>query len=383
MINHTLISIIIPIYNIEKYIRRCVESILSQTYSNLEIILVDDGSTDDSGIICDEYAKCDSRIIVIHKENGGLVSARKAGLEVASGAYIGNVDGDDWIDSCMYEELLANIGDADFVHTGFWIGDSDYISFKKSTISSAELKVQCIKNFIAGGRKNGLTASVWSKLFKASVFRDCYEKVPDSQSYGEDFLCVLQALIISEKIVLYPKAYYHYRVRDNSISHNASTTSIQQEIQLYNCLLNFAKEELFFDKYEYEINVFLARHVAVGIKKSANPFILEQYNFPQEELLENKRIVIYGAGVIGKNYYSQISRNKKISICGWIDNNYGFFIQSTEISAVESIFDMEYDVILIAVLNEEIALKIIDSLVLRGVSRTKILWQQPKDYLII
>lgn len=101
------ISIIVPVYNIEKYIVRCIESILNQTYSNLEIILVDDGSTDSSGGICDEYAKKDDRIVVIHKVNGGLSDARNAGLKVVTGDYIGYVDGDDWIDSTMYEDMLS------------------------------------------------------------------------------------------------------------------------------------------------------------------------------------------------------------------------------------------------------------------------------------
>ena len=100
------ISIIIPVYNVESYIRECLESLINQTYQNLEIILVDDGSTDSSGEICDIYCKKDKRIIVIHKANGGLVSARKAGLRIATGEYATYVDSDDWIDVNTYEELM-------------------------------------------------------------------------------------------------------------------------------------------------------------------------------------------------------------------------------------------------------------------------------------
>lgn len=108
-INNPLISVIIPIYNVEKYLHKCVDSVLAQTYKNLEIILVDDGSTDASGQICDEYAAKDSRIKVIHKPNGGVSSARNAGLKVASGEYIGFVDGDDYIELSMYQILLDSI----------------------------------------------------------------------------------------------------------------------------------------------------------------------------------------------------------------------------------------------------------------------------------
>ncbi|EME8139564.1 glycosyltransferase, partial [Enterococcus faecium] len=99
------ISIIVPIYNVEQYLRKCVDSILAQTFTDFEVILVDDGSPDNSGAICDEYAKLDSRVRVIHKENGGLSDARNAGIEIAKGKYLGFVDSDDFIDKDMYEIL--------------------------------------------------------------------------------------------------------------------------------------------------------------------------------------------------------------------------------------------------------------------------------------
>ena len=102
-----LISVIVPVYNVEQYLPKCIDSILAQTYENLEIILVEDGTKDSSGVICDEYAAKDARIRVIHKENGGLSSARNAGMEIARGEYFGFVDSDDWIEPEMYENLMA------------------------------------------------------------------------------------------------------------------------------------------------------------------------------------------------------------------------------------------------------------------------------------
>ncbi|WP_227166600.1 glycosyltransferase, partial [Enterococcus faecium] len=109
------ISIIVPVYKVEKYLRKCVDSILAQTFTDFEVILVDDGSPDNSGKICDEYAEKDNRVRVIHKENGGLSSARNAGIDVARGKYLGFVDSDDYIDEDMYEILYENlkIHDAD------------------------------------------------------------------------------------------------------------------------------------------------------------------------------------------------------------------------------------------------------------------------------
>ena len=102
------ISIIIPVYNVEKYLRRCLNSIINQTYKDIEIILVDDGSTDNSGKICDEYKEKDNRIVVIHKENGGLSDARNAGIDIAKGKYIGFIDSDDFADIRMYEIIYNN-----------------------------------------------------------------------------------------------------------------------------------------------------------------------------------------------------------------------------------------------------------------------------------
>ena len=107
MEHNPLISVIVPVYNVAEYLSRCVDSILAQSYGNLQIILVNDGSSDDSGRICEEYAKKDTRIQVIHQKNGGLSSARNAGLDVSSGQYVGFVDSDDWIEPEMYEEMLA------------------------------------------------------------------------------------------------------------------------------------------------------------------------------------------------------------------------------------------------------------------------------------
>lgn len=103
-----MISVIVPIYNIQEYLPQCIDSIINQTYTELEIILVDDGSTDSGGSICDEYALNDSRVKVIHKKNGGLVSARKAGIRAAHGEYITFVDGDDWIERDTYQKYLKS-----------------------------------------------------------------------------------------------------------------------------------------------------------------------------------------------------------------------------------------------------------------------------------
>ena len=134
--NNPLISIIVPIYNVEVYIRNCVDSILGQSYENIEIILVDDGSPDNCGDICDEYGSKDKRIKVIHKKNGGLSSARNAGIDIATGDYLGFIDSDDWIESDMYESLYTALTShkADISVCGRYIVEGSRIT----TISDSE-----------------------------------------------------------------------------------------------------------------------------------------------------------------------------------------------------------------------------------------------------
>lgn len=141
-----LISIIVPVYNVEKYLNKCIDSIINQTYKNIEIILVDDGSTDNSGKICDEYLLRDSRIKVIHKNNGGLSSARNEGINISSGEYIGFVDSDDWVEPNMYEEMYKKIlySNADIVDCGYW---KEYENKSIKYISANEVKF-CGENLL-------------------------------------------------------------------------------------------------------------------------------------------------------------------------------------------------------------------------------------------
>lgn len=137
------ISIIVPVYNVEKYLNRCLDSILNQTFTDFELILVDDGSTDNSGIICDEYKTKDNRIKVIHKENGGLSSARNAGLDIARGRYIGFVDSDDFISKDMYQILYneAEKNKADMIMCEFKKVDKNYEAINNNLYKKSDIKL--------------------------------------------------------------------------------------------------------------------------------------------------------------------------------------------------------------------------------------------------
>ena len=211
------ISVIIPVYNVEKYLNKCVDSVISQTYKDLQIILVDDGSTDRSSKICDEYAKADTRISVIHKQNGGLSSARNAGMEIVEGDYITFLDSDDYVSPTVYEELYKIIKSQDsdsIACTCFRRVDEVGNVYKKndphskpSSTSNTEYLRELLLHIG--------DVSVCSKLFPRKMLKN---KHFEEEKLNEDLLFMAD-LIPSFKTIVYTGTVgYYYLVRDNSIS---------------------------------------------------------------------------------------------------------------------------------------------------------------------
>lgn len=220
-----LISIIVPVYNVSEYLSNCIDSIIKQTYQNLQIILVDDGSTDESSKICDDYNKIDSRIIVIHKENGGLSSARNVGLSYATGDYIGFVDSDDMIDIRMYETLY-NLCEENKVLLA--CARFDYINPENKTplpndtdeiekISSMDM-IKLLLN-TSKAEKRFATISVWDRLYHKSIIENL--RFPEGKCY-EDIVYSIKAIINAKECVYINKSLYHYRVREGSITYKDS-----------------------------------------------------------------------------------------------------------------------------------------------------------------
>ena len=209
-----LISIIVPVYNIEKYLQKCIKSIINQTYKNIEIILVDDGSKDNSGKICDEFKQIDNRIKVIHKENGGLSDARNAGLKIAKGEYIGFVDSDDYIAQDMFETLykLAKENNADIsivsfyeIYNGKVIGVRDFKSLEEMD------KIEAMKELLIDTK---IQSYAWNKLFKKELFENI--EFPTNKNF-EDIATTLLLFEKANKVMLLEDPKYYYVRRDNSI----------------------------------------------------------------------------------------------------------------------------------------------------------------------
>lgn len=201
-----LLSVIVPVYNVKPYLEKCVESIVNQTYHDLQIILVDDGSTDGSQDICDEYAQKDSRIIVVHKENGGVSTARNEGMERAKGDYIAFVDSDDWLERNMYEVLINQLEahEADLVACSFYECKGDE---KKAVGDSKNISVFNTEEIFIN--KNQLRFLAWNKVFRRS-FVEKLHFVP-GQVY-EDFHFCRQIFLKTKKLIYVDVPFYDYRI---------------------------------------------------------------------------------------------------------------------------------------------------------------------------
>ena len=214
-----MISVIVPVYNVEKYLDNCVESIVNQTYKDLEIILVDDGSPDNCPAMCDEWAKKDDRIKVIHKENGGLSSARNAGLEAANGEYIAFVDSDDSIDLATYSTML-----------GFFEQDEnvDIVICGYQRVNKKEEIVVCdnnCKQIVRFDQRElyqeifgRLNNAVWNKIYKKRIISDM--KFPNGIVHGEDLIFNLKLLKRCKVGIKCDSPFYHYYSREDSITNS-------------------------------------------------------------------------------------------------------------------------------------------------------------------
>ena len=214
-----LISIIVPIYNVENYLNACVDSILSQTYENIEIILVDDGSTDSSGEICDRYAQMDSRVAVIHKVNGGLSDARNAGLELVHGDYLMFCDGDDWLEKDVLQKVYETIDEKD-ADVAIWGYYADFVDLNEELMHRDIHKcsdIVCTKKLNADcllDRENlGLVGYAWNKLYKASLIFENGFTFRKGLSLVEDIVFNEPVLLQANKVVFVDTIGTHYMQR--------------------------------------------------------------------------------------------------------------------------------------------------------------------------
>ena len=290
------VSIIVPVYKVEDYIRECLDSILAQTYPYFELILVDDGSPDNCGRICDDYAKGDNRIKVVHKVNGGISSARNAGLEVAKGEWIMHVDGDDWIEPDMIESLIeaAQITGADMV-IGDFVKYGPSAGYNKLPTWSSDKK-KSMTNYIAY-----VMTTIWGSIAKRSLYADHSLKSPDGISYCEDFHLIVRLCHFANKIVNVHRPFYHYRYRPTSIMSNMNGKTEADEQWVYQDTIRFFKEQGVYEDYR--------KVMSWRVLKSAQELLLDPAGHKRfMELFNDGREFIFSCPFV----------NRKIKMLAWM-----------------------------------------------------------------
>lgn len=295
------VSIITPIYNVERYLCRCLDSLIAQTYKNIEIILVDDGSTDGSASICDCYAFRDNRIKVKHIDNGGVSNARNLGLSIATGEYITFVDSDDWID-CYYIEnwVKAASQHAGDVFIGGYIedyGHGEKFEINKCNCLTAWNNMECIYNiFVRNTYQDGFTWGVCGKFFRREVCFD--ETFPSDVTMGEDAIWLWKVLKNATLVFYIPSCGYHYFQRDDSVMHRPSVGNILDDMKMYDFFYNdrmcyedgYLREYFKYRYYASKVTVvvklclhtdaykIMAVHKAEMLKNNLLPCIQAEWN---------------------------------------------------------------------------------------------------------
>lgn len=223
------ISIIIPVYKVEKYLSKCLDSIVAQTFTDWECILIDDGSPDASGKICDEYVQKDPRFVVIHKVNAGVSAARNDGLKKARGKWISFVDSDDTIDEVTYEDALkvAEENNADLVQWGI-ILETDGKEIRRNSCKEGLLEADDLLEYFE--------PSTCHKLFSAKIIYDNGIEYPSGLTLSEDRYFSFLFYLHSNRVVGINKCYYHYRIYSESSTHRMSEKNIQDEIKVYSMM---------------------------------------------------------------------------------------------------------------------------------------------------
>lgn len=352
--NKIKISIVVPMYNVELYADKCIESITKQTYGNIEIIIVDDGSTDKSGVICDDWKLRDNRITVLHKDNGGLVSARKAGMRIATGDYIVSVDGDDWIEDDWIEQYADAIGKsgADIIYRDGVYRDTKGILFNTSMnvderlYNEREIQNEFVNNLLqfSPGIEKKIKLNSVSWAYRADIAKKQIEHVRDDFTTCEDLVFVTYCIFNSSSIYITRGGGYHYIQRLESMSFtevDCKTMSL-----LYSDICAFLEQKNVDSKVKQIYNdMFSVNMLCINYKEMVR---LEKGKLPFfPKVKQNSRVIIYGAGRVGRHMLSAIEEKKSFSIVAVADT-FPEKYKDSNIWSIEDACKLEYDYVIVA-----------------------------------
>ena len=386
-----LVSVIIPVYNAEKYLRQCIDSVLEQTYKHFEILLVDDGSTDSSGEICDEYARFHSNVTTIHQKNAKQYVARRAGFMAAHGEYVMHIDADDWVEPNMMETLLSKAleCDADVVTSAIILeryGQRDVIHdvVPDNVYRDDGIRYLCSRMVVHGASLDReIEPHLATKLIKSSILNGVYKIIGDDAGTvnGEDGLVCYGAIALSDTVIVTLGEYYHYRNNGESITHQINKNYFGEMVTMLKKMNALFEHSRYADVLDKQIKGYAIRLMYEGccMDQLLSPELsMPLYDLPQEFMGIKGKIVLYGAGKVGLSYFKQISNMEDVELVAWVDKNKRGYICGQKIVGIDDALTRGYDKVLIAIKNEDSAASIRKNLQEQhGVKTEKIIWGKP------
>lgn len=379
------IGVVVTVFNLEQYIESCLNSILQQTYGEIEVVVVDDGSTDTSGEICDRIAEHDNRVKVIHQENQGPIRARLHGVEQTTAEYVTFVDGDDWLDKDLYRDIMQRelLSQNDMVCFGIfrYRGENDFYRapciFREGVYSRSEMEKEIVPRLFWNFESStyGLDPSLCSKIFRRKLIQKHLNNVSDLDiHYGEDIAVLYPLFFDCHAVVILDRCYYYHRIRkpDALASYYQDIRYFDKLYKLYRYLYQCFSDCDYDKELIKQLDYCYMYSVRCGKLKYGDLAFEERYLFPFDKVQKGSRIVLYGAGQVGQTFYRQL---KKISFCEvvcWVDQNNQLY-KEKEIYPVEFVEKVKYDYILVAVYGRETSAMIKENLINRGVDRSKII----------
>lgn len=308
--NNIKYSIVVPIYNVQRFLEECVESLINQTYRNIEIILVDDGSPDNSPMICDEYAKKDERITVIHKPNGGLVSARKAGAKATTGSYVFCVDGDDYVSLDMVERVdeIVRKTAPDVVCFGFFRNNQDNplkVKFPYGLYDRNQIIKQIFPHLIEDKNAKYFPNNLCGKAIKRDIYISEQLLVDDKIKIGEDLVCTKPIISKISSLFIMEECLYFYRINNCSMTKNKKPFDWEVPSLIYEHLKNN------LDQSEYDFSSQLDRNVVHNVFN----VVVSQFYRNSERVKDIKRDIKHNLSK-NKIYLKSIKRARYSSIKG-------------------------------------------------------------------
>lgn len=381
------ISTILPVYNGEQYLEKSIGSILAQTFVDYELIIVDDGSTDCSGSICDEYANRDNRIKVIHKKNEGLICARITGIEAASGDYICFVDADDWVEDNFLEILLAPMvsESADIVVSGC-VNEVGNVSNKienlipSGTYEGGKLIEVLYPQMLWYGAfyQFGILPYMCNKIFRKELLKYCYKDIDTKIYDGEDVAVTYPYLLSAKKIVVIGDCLYHYQIHEGSMSSKKDCKFYENVSRLYLHLNKMFCSSPHYDILIPQLNQYMRFMIWLGTPEEERD--KERYYFPYRKVERGSSIILYGAGRVGIRYYRQMRETKYCTVILWTDKNYRKLSEEgLLVEAPEEILKRKYDYVVIANAKAKIQTEIKKYLLELGVNERQIILGEAEE----